>query len=80
MEPTIPNHNGFFDNLPPLSAAELRKGSGFKINLLTKRQKKEQQMARIEEQELRIAEAKAKKQAELDSLEDEDDGFRIRVS
>ena len=58
----------------------MRKGSGFKINLLTKRQKKEQQMARIEEQELRIAEAKAKKQAELDSLEDEDDGFKIRVS
>ena len=37
VQPSIPNHNGFFDNLSPLSASELRKGNGFKLNLLTKR-------------------------------------------
>ena len=44
VQPTIPNHNGFFDNLPPLSASELRKGNGFKLNLLTKKQRKQQQL------------------------------------
>ena len=79
-QPTIPNHNGFFDNLPPLSASELRKGKGFKLNLLTKRQRKEQQLARLEEQEQRLAAARVKKQAELDDLEDEEDGVRLRVT
>ena len=79
-QPSIPNHNGFFDNLPPLSASELRKGNGFKLNLLTKRQRKEQQLARLEEQEQRLAAARVKKQAELDDLEDEEDGVRLRVT
>ena len=79
-EPTIPNHNGFFDNLPPLSSSELRKGNGFKLNLLTKKQRKQQQLERLEEQEQRIAASKAKKQAELDDLEDEEDGIRLQVT
>jgi hypothetical protein len=37
VEPAIPNRNGFFDNLPPLSVNDLRKGNGFKLNTLTKK-------------------------------------------
>ena len=48
-DPTIPNRNGFFDNLPPLSVNDLRKGNGFKLNTLTKKQRKQQQLQRLEE-------------------------------
>ena len=77
---TIPNRNGFFDNLPPLTASELRKGGGFKLDRVSKKQRKQKQLERLEEQEQHLAEAKAKKLAELDDLEDEDDGVRLRVT
>ena len=50
-EPTIPNRNGFFDNLPTLSANELRKGGGFKLDRMSKKQRKQKQLERLEEQE-----------------------------
>ena len=50
-EPNIPNKNGFFDNLPLLSAKELRKGGGFKLDRISKKQRKQQELDKLEEQE-----------------------------
>ena len=43
----LPNYNNFIDNLPELSAKELKKGGG--VSFLSKRQRLEMQLERLDE-------------------------------
>ena len=74
----IPNRQGFFDNLEMLSAKELRKKSS--INFLSKRERTQFQLDRIHEREQKLQLAKAKKEADLQLLDDEDDDFKVKIS
>ncbi len=75
----IPNRNGFFDNLEPLSVKELKKKGS--INFLSKKEKMELQLARINEREEKLKIAKQKKEADLALLDDEeDDDCRVKIS
>ena len=74
----IPNKNGFFDNLEVLSAKELRKKGS--INFLSKRERTQFELDRIIEREQKLQLAKAKKEADLQLLEDEDDDFKVKIS
>jgi hypothetical protein len=65
----LPNHNGFMDNLPELNAKELKKGGG--VSFLSKKQRLELQVERLEEKQKQLELAKQKKQADLMLLEDE---------
>ena len=47
---------------------------------MTKREKAEMALERLQEKEEKIQLAKQKKQADLLLLNDEDDGFKVRVS
>ena len=81
QQPMIPNHNGFMDNLPELSAKELKKGGG--VSFLTKRQRLEMQLERLEEKKNRLELAKQKKQADLMLMEDENSNeefFKYKIS
>lgn len=70
---------GFLRRMQPLSAKEMRK-KGAGINFLTKREKTEMQLARLQEKEEKLQVAKRKKEADLQLLNDEDDGFRVKIS
>ena len=74
----VVNRNGFFDDLEPLAGKELRKHGG--ISFQSKKQRLEVELARIEEREEKIALSKAKKQADLQLLDDEADDFRVKIS
>ena len=74
----IPNKNGFFDNLEVLSAKELRKKGS--INFLSKRERAQFELDRIIEREQKLQLAKAKKEADLQLLEDENDDFKVKIS
>jgi LAS superfamily LD-carboxypeptidase LdcB len=77
----VPNHNGFVNNLPELSAKELKKGGG--VSFLSKRERLEMQLERLEEKKNKLELAKQKKQADLMLMEDEDsdeDFFKYRIS
>ena len=77
----IPNNNGFMDNLPELSAKEMKKGSG--VSFLSKRQRLEMQLERLEEKKNRLELSKQKKQADLMLMDDEnsdDDFFKYKIS
>jgi hypothetical protein len=65
----VPNHNGFVNNLPELSAKELKKGGG--VSFLSKRERLEMQLERLEEKKNKLELAKQKKQADLMLMEDE---------
>ena len=43
----IPDNNGFFNNLPELSAKELKKGGG--VNFYSKKERLERQVLKMEE-------------------------------
>ena len=74
----IPNRNGFFDNLEPLSAKELRKKTS--LSFLSKRERMQFELARINEREQKLQLAKAKKEADLQLLDDEGDDFSVKIS
>lgn len=57
----------------------MRKRGGY-INPMTKREKAEMALDRIKEKEAKLALAKKKREADLLLLNDEDDGFKVRVS
>ena len=57
----------------------MRKRGG-NINPLTKREKVEIALERIKEKEAKLALSKQKKEADLLLINDEDDGFKVRVS
>ena len=75
----IKDPNGFFMKMQSLSAKEIRKRSGY-INPMAKREKAEMALERLREKEEKLQLAKQKKQADLLLLNDEDDGFKVRVS
>lgn len=75
----VKDPNGFFMKMQPLSAKEIRKRGGY-INPMTKREKAEMALERLQEKEEKIQLAKQKKQADLLLLNDQDDGFKVRVS
>jgi hypothetical protein len=72
----IPINNGFMNDLPELSAKERKRGGG--ISFLTKQQKLEMQLQRLEEKQQKLELSKQKKQADLllakDENSDEDNG------
>ena len=77
----IPSNNGFLDNLPELSAKELKKGGG--VSFLNKRERLEMQLERLEEKKNRLELAKQKKQADLMLMDDEnsdDEFFKYKIS
>ena len=74
----MPNRNGFFDGLEPLSSKELRKHGG--ISFQSKKQRMEMQLARINEREEKLRLSKAKKEADLQLLDDEADDFKVKIS
>ena len=74
----IPNVGGFFDNLEQLTAQELRKKGS--IRFLSKRQKMEFELERINERQQKLKLSKAKKEADLQLLDDEQDDFRVKIS
>ena len=74
----IPNRNVFFDNLEVLSAKELRKKGS--INFLSKRERTQFELDRILEREQKLQLAKAKKEADLQLLDDEADDFKVKIS
>ena len=47
---------------------------------MTKRERTEIQIARLKEKEEKLQVMKRKKEADLELLDDEDDGFRVKVS
>jgi hypothetical protein len=57
----------------------MRKRGGC-INPLTKREKAEIALERIREKEAKLQLAKQKKEADLLLLNDEDEGFKVRIS
>ena len=61
-----------------LSAKELRKKGS--ISFLLKREKAQFQLNRIVEREQKLQLAKAKKEADLQLLDDEDDDFKVKIS
>ena len=74
----IPNKGGFFDNLEPLSIIELkRKGS---VNFLTKKEKLQFELERLNEREEKLRLAKMKKEADLALADDEQDNFKVKIS
>ena len=74
----IPNRRGFFDNLEPLNVKELkRKGS---INFLTKKERLQFELERINEREEKLRLAKMKKEADLALVDDEEDNFKVKIS
>ena len=74
----IVNHNGFFDDLGTLNSKQLRqKGS---ISFLSKKQRIQMELARIDQREEALKAARAKKQADLELIEDEEDDFRVKIS
>lgn len=74
----IPNPNGFFDNLEPLSTKELCQKSS--ISFLTKRERMQFELDRINEREQKLQLARAKKEADLQLLDDEGDDFKVKIS
>ena len=63
QEEMVPNPNGFFDNLDVLGPAELRRKSS--LSFVSKKQRLELQLQRITEREEKLAQARAKKEADL---------------
>ena len=74
----IPNVGGFFDNLEHLTAQELRKKGS--IRFLSKREKMQFELERINERQRKLEMSKAKKEADLQLLDDEQDDFRVKIS
>ena len=74
----VQNRNGFFDNLEMLSSKELRKKGS--ISFLSKRERAQFQLERILEREQKLQLAKAKKEADLQLLDDEADDFKVKIS
>ena len=74
----IPNIGGFFDNLEHLTAQELRKKSS--IRFLSKREKMQFELERINERQRKLEKSKSKKEADLQLLDDEQDDFRVKIS
>ena len=77
----IPNNNGFMNNLPELSAKEMKKGGA--VSFLNKRQRLELQLERLEEKKNRLELSKQKKQADLMLMDDEnsdEDFFKYKIS
>ena len=74
----VQNRNGFFDNLKMLSTKELRKKGS--ISFLSKRERTQFQLERILEREQKLQLAKAKKEADLQLLDDEADDFKVKIS
>ena len=74
----IPNVGGFFDNLEQLTAQELRKKGS--IRFMSKRQKVEFELERINERQRKLEKSKSKKEADLQLLDDEQDDFRVKIS
>ena len=50
------------------------------LSFMTKRQKIEMQLARITEREEKLQTARAKKEADLALLDDEQDDFKVKIS
>jgi len=74
----VPNRNGFFDNLEQLSAKEMRrKGS---ISFLSKKDKLQFELERINEREEKLQLSKRKKMADLALADDEEEGFKVKIS
>ena len=69
---------GFFDNLEHLTAQELRKKGS--IRFLSKREKMQFELERINERQRKLEMSKAKKEADLQLLDDEQDDFRVKIS
>ena len=65
----IPNHDGFMDGLPELSAKEMKKGGG--ISFLTKLQRLEMKVQRQKEKQQQGELSLQKMQADLMLAEDE---------
>ena len=74
----VVNRNGFFDDLEPLHPRELRKHGG--ISFQSKKQRMEMELARINEREEKLRMSKAKKEADLQLLDDEADDFRVKIT
>ena len=74
----IPCRDGFFDDLEPLSARDMRKKGS--INFLSKREKMEMELERIHEREEKLQLNKQKKEADLALLDDELDDFKVKIS
>ena len=77
----IPNNNNFVNDLPELSAKDLKKGGG--ISFLTKRERLELQLNRLDDKQKKIDDLKQKKQADLlllDGENSDDDFFQYKIN
>ena len=74
----VENRNGFFDDLEELSVKQLKKHGG--ISFISKKQRLEFELQRLNERQQKLELAVLKKQADLENANDEEDGFRIKVS
>ena len=68
--PMMQGLEGFFENLPELSLKEQKKAGG--MSFLSKRQRIELQLARMDEREQKLKETREKKMADLLLLANED--------
>ena len=75
----MPAPNGFFDNLEELPTQELKKGG--RISFLSKRERLENQLRRLEERQHKLEVLKLKKEADIELASDDDeDNFRVKIS
>ena len=77
----IPDNNGFWDGLRQLDGKDLKKGGG--ISFLSKKQRLEMQLLRLDEKQETLNQAKQKKQADLMLLDGEDsdeDFFKYKIN
>ena len=74
----IPNREDFFTGLEMLDSRQLKKKST--ISFLSKRERMENQLALINERQQKLELAKAKKEADLQLLDDEADDFKVKIS
>jgi hypothetical protein len=76
VAPLIENKNGFFDDLPALGVKELKRQGG--VSFLSKRQRLEYDMQRLEQRQQKLELAKLRKQEALENIDD-DDGLDMKV-
>ena len=74
----IENRNGFFDGLDELSVKQLKKHGG--VSFISKKQRLEFELQRLNERQQKLELAVLKKQADLENVDNEEDGFRIKIS
>ena len=74
----FPVRPGFFDGLDMLTSKQMRGRSS--ISFMTKKQRLELQLVRINEREEKLKLAKQQKKVDLELCDDEEDDFKVKIT